>query len=149
PREPQARVPTSHSDEDAEHDDLDALAKAVGLLVLQWGQAEQSLDLIVAALWNWGDGKRHAKRIPIMLERKLVFVRSCLAIGAAAPLFPFKPALDNLLGGFEALSVARHDLIHGAIQLAKLDNGALVFARLEVRDGAHHYREIRIDGAEY
>ena len=61
--------PAGSRDQDSE--DLDTLARAIGLVVLQWGQAEQSLDLLVAVLWQSFDGQRFAKRIPVMLEPKL------------------------------------------------------------------------------
>jgi len=37
--------------------ELDALYKAVGFVVVQWGQAEQSLDMIVAMLFQNLGGK--------------------------------------------------------------------------------------------
>lgn len=128
-------------------DDLDAIAKAVGLVVLQWGQAEQSLDLLVATVWHSFNGKRHAKKIPLMLETKIKFVRACMS--SEASLSQFRTAAEELLERFEALSSVRHDLIHGAVaSLSPVDN-AFVFAKLDIRDGYHHHREVRIEAAEY
>ena len=127
--------------------DLDTIAKAVGLIVLQWGQAEQSLDLLVAMLWQSFDGKNHAKKIPFMLEPKVKFLRACIG---AEPLLKEEVATsDELLSRFEELSSLRHDLIHGAVaSISPVDN-AFIFAKLDVKDGFHHHREVRIEAAEY
>ena len=133
--------------ESQDADDLDAIAKAVGLVVLQWGQAEQSLDLLVAKLWHSFNGKRHAKKIPWMLQQKIKFVRACML--SEATLSQFRTTAEELLERFEALSSVRHDLIHGAVAaLSPVDN-AFVFSKLDIRDGYHHHREVRIEASEY
>lgn len=127
--------------------DLDTIAKAIGLIVLQWGQAEQSLDLLVAMLWQSFNGKSHAKRIPLMLDPKIKFLRACVE---TEPLLNSEAtASKELLLRFEELSSVRHDLIHGAVaSISPVDN-AFVFAKLDVKDGFHHHREVRIAAAEY
>jgi hypothetical protein len=128
-------------------EDLDSIAKALGLIVLQWGQAEQSLDLLVAMLWQSFDGKSNRKKIPIMLEPKLKFLRNY--IGADPLLREEVATLDELLSRFEKLSSLRNELIHGAAaSISPVDN-AFIFAKLDVKDGFHHHREIRIEAAEY
>lgn len=127
--------------------DLNALAKAVGLVVLQWGQAEQSLDLLVAILWHSFNGKRYAKKIPLMLEPKIEFVRACTSSDPG--LSQFRDAAEELLEQFKDLSSVRHELIHGAVaSISPVDN-AFVFAKLHIHDGYHHHREVRFEVAEY
>ena len=48
--------------------DLESLFIAVGFIVIQWGQAEQALDLIVSSLSHAYPGKK-AKRLPVMLAK--------------------------------------------------------------------------------
>ena len=139
-------MPRSASEQSAA-EDLDTLAKAIGLIILQWGQSEQALDLLVAMLWQSFEGKRHAKRIPIMLEPKIKFLRTCIA--QEALLAVEVQAAGELLDRFESLSSLRHDLIHGAVaSMSPIDN-AFVFAKLDVKDGFHHHREVRIEAEEY
>lgn len=127
--------------------DLDTIAKAVGLVVLQWASAEQSLDLLVALLWHSFDGKKHAKRLPKMLEPKITFVRACTA--SEASLSFCRSEAEQLLAKFESLSAIRHDLVHGAAaSIAPIDN-AFVFAKLDIRDGYHYHREVRIEADRY
>jgi hypothetical protein len=127
--------------------ELDAIAKAVGLVVLQWASAEQSLDLLVASLWHSFNGKRYAKRLPMMLEPKIAFVRACIT--SEPTLSPYQADAEKLLKRFETLSVVRHDLVHGAAaSIAPIDN-AFVFAKLDIRDGYHHHREVRIEASRY
>jgi hypothetical protein len=128
-------------------DELDTLAKAIGLIVIQWGQAEQSLDLLIALLWQSFDGKRFAKRIPVMLEPKIKFVRECMT--REPSLAGHQAAATALLDSFEELSSLRHDLIHGAVASVSTIDDAFVFAKLDVRDGFHHHREVRIEAHAY
>lgn len=127
--------------------DLNSIVQAVGLIVIQWGQAEQALDLLVAMLWQSFDGKRHAKKIPFMLEPKIKFLRACIA---TEPLLSKDAVVaDKVLSRFEELSSLRHDLIHGAVaSISPVDN-AFVFAKLDIKDGFHHHREVRIEAEEY
>jgi hypothetical protein len=37
---------------DQNTEDLDNIAKAFGLVVIRWGNCEQSLDMLVALLWR-------------------------------------------------------------------------------------------------
>jgi hypothetical protein len=138
-------VPSPEPNQDAQ--DLDTLAKAVGLVVLQWSQTEQSLELLVAVLWQSLGGKSFAKRIPKMLETKLEFVRKCAA-GTPA-LAAHRQRIEGLANSFESLSATRHDLIHGAPASIAAVDGAFVFARLEIRDGFHHHHEVRIEAEQY
>lgn len=127
--------------------DVESIAKAVGLIVIQWGQAEQSLDFIVAILWQLFDGKSHAKKIPIMLEKKIRFVRACFQSDAA--LTKLRSKAEDLLSRFEELSSLRHDLIHSAVVSTSEIDGAFVFGKLDVHDGHHYHREVKIDMSEY
>ena len=133
----------------AEHKDTDALFRAVGFIVVQWSQAEQSLDLLVAALFQECGGKRLAKknRMPFMLAPKLEFVRKCVT--QLPKLAPFREEGLALVSSFETLSEKRHDLIHGAVSsLSPVDN-AFPFIKLDIKDNAHHFREVRLEASEF
>jgi hypothetical protein len=130
---------------DADH--LDLIARAVGLVVLQWGQAEQSLELLVASLWQSFNGQRFAKKIPVMLSPKLTFVRACAA--GSPELKCLLPRLTSLTDQFRQLSMLRHDLVHGAPASIPTIDGHFVFTRLDVHDGFHHAREVRIPVEAY
>ncbi|QPD02849.1 MAG: hypothetical protein Nkreftii_000623 [Candidatus Nitrospira kreftii] len=93
--------------------ELDALFKAVGFVVVQWGQAEQSLDLTTAILYQDLEGRPLVKRLPKMLETKLEFVEKCLA--KMPSLASVRADGEVLVADFRTLSAKRHDLIHGAI----------------------------------
>ena len=127
--------------------DLDTIAKAVGLVVLQWGHAEQSLGLIVALLWQSFDGKKYAKKIPFMFDPKIKFIRTHIADDKRLKIH--SETANELLERFENLSSLRHDLIHGAVaSISPIDN-SFVFAKLDIRDGFHYHREVRIEVADY
>lgn len=128
-------------------DDLDTIAKAIGLIVLQWGQAEQALDLLVAMLWQSFDGKNYAKKIPFMLDPKIKFLRACLA--AESLLKNESDMAADIFARFEKLSSWRNDVIHGAVTSISILDNAFVFAKLDVKDGFHHHREVRIEAGEY
>jgi hypothetical protein len=128
-------------------EDLDALFKAVGFVVIQWGQAEQSLDLIVSMLYQNLGGKELVKRIPVMLAPKLNYLRKCLS--KIPQLREFQNDGDLLISKFEELSQKRHDVIHGAIASLSMEDGAFRFAKLDVKDGFHVFREFRFESEEF
>lgn len=130
-------------------EDLDTLFKAVGFVVVQWGQAEQSLDLIVAGLFKNYGGKHLARksRIPIMLGTKLEFVSKCLS--QMPRLASSREEGEALVSDFNRLSQRRHDLVHDAVvSLSPVDN-AFVFAKLDVKAGSHFAREVRLEASEF
>ena len=132
-----------------EYKDMDALFRAIGFVVVQWGQAEQSLDLLVAALFQECGGKRLAKknRMPVMLAPKLEFVRKC--ISQLPKLAPFNEEGLALVGSFDRLSQKRHDLIHGAVASLSPVDDAFSFVKLDVKDNFHHAREVRLEASEF
>lgn len=140
-------MPISPGGTKYDNDELDALFKAVGFVVVQWGQAEQSLEMIVAMLYQNLGGKPLVKRIPVLLTPKLEFVQKCLA--TIPKLQRFKTEGDALVQNFEELSKKRHDLIHGAIASLSMEQGGFQFAKLDVKDGFHVLREFRFESAEF
>jgi len=140
-------MPISPGGTKYDDDELDALFKAVGFVVVQWGQAEQSLEMIVAMLYQNLGGKPLAKRIPVLLAPKLEFVQKCLA--RLPKLQQFKAEGEALVQKFEELSQKRHDLIHGAIASVAMDKGGFQFAKLDVKDGFHVLREFRFESADF
>lgn len=140
-------MPSSNEPQSTDADHLDLIARAVGLVVLQWGQAEQSLELLVASLWQSFGGQRFAKKIPVLLSPKLTFVRACAT--GTPELASLASRLVSLTHRFAQLSVLRHDLIHGAPASISTIDGHFVFIRLDVHDGFHHAREVRIPVEAY
>jgi len=128
-------------------DELDALFKAVGFVVIQWGQAEQSLEMIVAMLYQSLGGKPLTNRIPVLLTPKLEFVEKCLT--SLPPLHQFKSEGDALIRKFEELSQRRHDLIHGAVASLSIEDGGFSFIKLDVKDGFHVARPVRFESSEF
>lgn len=130
-------------------DDIDTLFKTVGFVVVQWAQAEQSLDLIVAGLFQNYGGKRLARknRLPVMLATKLEFLRKCLS--QIPRLTSFKDEGAALVSNFNRLSQRRHDLVHGAVASLSPVDGAFVFAKLDVKTDFHFAREVRLEASEF
>ena len=131
----------------SEFEELEVIAKAIGFIVINWGQAEQSLDLLVAILWNSFNGKNYAKKIPIMLEPKLKFVTACF--GSELSLSSEKEGAKTLVEKFEKLGSLRHEIIHGAIASTFLNNQSIVLNKLSVKNGLHHSHEVKIEIESY
>jgi hypothetical protein len=130
-----------------DQEDLDNIAKAFGLVVIQWGNSEQSLDMLVALLWQSFPTREFAKRIPVMLSLKLKFLRKSFA--SVKTLKPLQTDAEVVFSEFDRLSQMRHDLIHGAVaSLAPVD-GNLVLMKFDVHDDFHHVREVRFPVAAY
>ncbi len=140
-------MPASSGGTRYEDEELDSLFKAVGFVVVQWGQAEQSLDMLVAMIYQQLGGKQFAKRLPKMLSTKLEFLTECLSNISA--LAPFKAEGDALVVDFQRLSDRRHDLIHGAVASLSPQNGAFVFAKFDIENDFHRVREFRFEIADF
>ncbi|HUW49430.1 MAG TPA: hypothetical protein VMV75_00280 [Sulfuricella sp.] len=130
-----------------DNDELDSLFKAVGFIVVQWGQAEQSLDLAIAILYHELGGKACSKRLPKMLGPKLEFLNKCLSQIPA--LDPYRDEGATLVANFRKLSDRRHDIIHGAIASVSAKDGAFIFAKLDLKNDIHVVREFRFDAADF
>jgi len=128
-------------------DDADALYRAIGFIVVQWGQAEQTLDMIVAMLYRELGGKRLAKRLPKMLETKLSFSEACFS--EISSLATFRSEADILIAEFRRLSQTRHDLIHGAVTSLTPKDNAFLFAKLDIEDDLHHVRDVQLRAAHF
>ena len=130
-----------------DNDELDSLFKAVGFVVVQWGQAEQALDLATAILYQNLGGKACSKRLPKMLQPKLEFLSKCLS--KIPVLDSLRGEGEALIANFHKLSDKRHDLIHGAIASVSATDGAFMFAKLDIKDDIHVVREVRFDSADF
>jgi hypothetical protein len=127
-------------------EELDELFRQVGFIVVQWGQAEQSLDLAIATIYQCYATQKRPKRMPKMLDTKLKYLESC--VRDIRELSPYRAAADGLVADFRRLSGLRHDLIHGAITDTEAENGMFTFAKLDVKKDFHFLRQVRLDGAE-
>jgi hypothetical protein len=127
--------------------DLDNIAKAFGLVVIQWGNCEQFLDMLVALLWRSFPTRALARRIPVMLTPKLEFARKSFA-GVEA-LKPFQPQADVIFSEFDRLSKIRNDLIHGAVASLTPIDDHIILVKFDVHDDFHHVREVRLPVSAY
>jgi hypothetical protein len=127
--------------------ELDTLFQAVGFVVVQWALAEQSLELAIAILYQNLGGRSLAKRVPKMLEPKLVFVSNCLATNQT--LAHLRLEADALVADFRRLSVRRHGLVHGAIASLSLTNGGFEFTKLDIENNIHVAKDFRLEGADF
>lgn len=132
-----------------EDNDLNTIALAFGLVGIQWGIAEQQLDLCVANIWQDFDCRHHTKnnKIPMMLKPKLEFLRKCFA--TTQELQPYQALAESVFTEFDRLSGLRHDMTHGAIAALESVEGFFVLNKLDIKDGFHHLREVRIPIVDY
>ena len=126
--------------------DLEALFIAVGFIVVQWGQAEQSLDLLVSVLSHAYPGKRE-KKLPVMLEVKIDFVRKCIA--NTPEIAHLSKDLESLLQEFESLAPMRHDLVHGAITSITPTSRGFTFLKLDSDKVHNSTREVLLSGSDF
>lgn len=116
--------------------DLDKLFRSVGFVVVQWGYAEQSLDLIVASIFH--SPKRHVlpKRRPKQLEPKVEFLADCFA--TMPPLKTLAAEASPILETFSRIGTVRNDLVHSTIADFSLKDGAFTFLKIDVVPAASH-----------
>lgn len=127
--------------------DIESLFKAIGFVVVQWGHAEQSLDLLVAAILHRFDGNPLLKHRPRMLEPKLDFLRKCFL--QLPGLEQFRVEGEALLSRFAITGKKRNDLVHGAITNLSIENGAFIFSKIDVNQEGHALRAVVLDQSEF
>lgn len=129
-------------------EDLDNLARMVGLLVIQWGSAEQTLELTVSALFNSGSGpKVKSGKVPQQLTAKLEYLSRCA--DHMVELKPIKINVDKLIEDFKTLSDLRHSIIHGAASSINQIDGVYSFGRMDFAKGLQMHRTIALDVREF
>lgn len=138
--------PSDASQAKTADEELESLYRFVGLVVIQWGQSEQSLDLVVSTLYQNYGGSALVKKMPKMLETKLEFVEK--AFEELKGLDEFKPLAMRVVSEFKRLREFRHDFIHGAIADTVPKNGRFSFVKLDVGRDIHSVREFEIDGRD-
>lgn len=128
---------------------FESLCKSVGFVTIQWGQSEQSLELLVNVLFRdyGGSGLPKRKRMPRPLAEKLSFVKECAS--AIPSLAAFRSDLESLVSNFESLIQTRHGLVHGALANTKAVNGVYSFMRLETHPDIHEVKEFQYDLMEF
>ena len=128
--------------------DIETLFKAVGFVVVQWGFAEQSLDLLVANIFNFFSEHPSLKRRPTNLEPKIEFLRGCFATIPA--LEQFRTESEMLLPRFAAIGKRRNDLVHGAISGTSIEDGSFMFLKVDVKPKEHHsIRSVFLDDSDW
>jgi len=90
--------------------EIESLFKAIGFVVVQWGSAEQSLDLMVAAVFHRFVGNSLLKRRPRMHAAKLDLLRKCFS--QLPDLEQFRVDGEASLSRFAIAANKRHDLVH-------------------------------------
>lgn len=128
--------------------DIEKLFKGIGFVVVQWGFAEQSLDLIVASIFHAFDGHPSLKRRPQHLEPKIEFLTECFT--TFPELAQFKVEGEALMDRFSATGKMRNDLVHGAITATSEEDGAFMFLKIDVRGKQpHSVRSIFLDDSDW
>lgn len=115
---------------------IESLFKAVGFVVVHWGFAEQSLDLLVANIFHSFDGHPLLKRRPQHLAPKLEFLERCFA--EIPSLAPFRAESVALLPRFASAGKKRNELVHGAISEISIEDGTFMFLKVDVNPNEHH-----------
>ncbi|MYM36426.1 hypothetical protein GTP38_19030 [Duganella sp. FT94W] len=129
-------------------EDLDNLSRMVGLLVIQWGSAEQTLELTVSALFNSGNGpKVKSGKVPQQLTAKLEYLSRCA--DHMVELKSIKISVDKLINDFKILSNLRHSIIHGAASSINHIDGVYSFGRIDLANRVQTHRTITLDVRDF
>jgi len=128
--------------------DIETLFKAVGFVVVQWGLAEQSLDLIVANIFHSFNGHHLLKRRLQNLEPKIKFIRDCFS--EIPELKSFSAEGNALLTRFSAAGKKRNDIVHSAIASLSIEDGSFRFLKIDVLPKEHHsVREVLLEDSDW
>ncbi|SFI39654.1 hypothetical protein [Nitrosomonas sp. Nm34] len=120
--------------------DIGILYNIVGFIVVQWGFAEQSLDLMVANIFHYFDGHVLLKNRPINLGSKLKFLKECF--NKIPELTEFRKESEELFLRFENAGIKRNDIVHGAILDITKKDGAFMFLKIDVKPTKYHSQRL-------
>ena len=97
------------------HGEFRALCTAVGFIVLNWGMAEQQLDMLVNIAFRHcgGEALRPHKGIPRHYSDKVDFLKACFKKLPA--LEPFASEGRSLVERVSARASKRNDLVRGSL----------------------------------
>lgn len=128
--------------------DLETLFKAIGFVVVQWASAEQSLDMLVAAIFHCRKNDSLLKRRPRNLEPKVALLQKCFS--QFPELSEFKTEAISLLPRFLTAGKIRNDLVHGAIADLESSGGTFTFSKLDLEPTiGHSVRAVHLSQAEW
>lgn len=127
--------------------DLETLFKAIGFVVVQWGSAEQSLDLMVANIFYYFNGDPSLKKRHRNLEPKVKFLQERFA--EFPELAQFRAESETLFSRFLEVGKKRNDLVHGGMASLSIENGQFILLKLDVSPIGHHIRSVVLDEVEW
>lgn len=116
--------------------DIETLFKVVGFIVVQWGQTEQNLDLMVARLFWVFKGHTLFNQRPRNLKPKVVFLRKCFE--KLPELAQFRAESEPLLARFLSVGEKRNEIVHGGIADLSIKDGAFMFLKMDVIPAKNH-----------
>jgi hypothetical protein len=129
-----------------QNSDEETLFKAVGFVVVQFGCAEQVLDMLTFIIFP--KSKKPPKKQPVLLTAKTQFIRDNMDCHPI--LQQLKIEIDALLTRFEKVGEKRNDIVHGAITSLSLENGSFKFAKMDIVKGdVPTIRPVHLDDAEF
>lgn len=126
--------------------DEEILFKAVGFVVVQFGCAEQVLDMLATIVFS--KAKKQPKKQPVLLTAKTKFIRD--NIDCHPILQQLSVEIAALLARYEKIGEKRNDIVHGAITSMDALNGVFKFAKLDIVKGdVPTLRPVHLDDAEF
>ncbi len=128
--------------------DIETLFKSVGFITVQWGFAEQSLDLMVATIFHSFEGHPvPSKRRPQFLEPKVEFLEKCFSEIPA--LSQFRSESEPLLARFISSGKRRNELMHGAISGIEIKDDGFMFLKVDLKHNEHHIRPVFLEASDW
>lgn len=128
--------------------DIETLFKAVGFITVQWGFAEQSLDLMIAVIFHSFEGHPVlSKRRPQFLDPKVELLEKCFA--EIPELSQFRPEIKPLLARFSSSGKRRNELIHGAISSIEIEDDSFMFLKVDLKQNEHHIRPVFLEASDW
>lgn len=130
-------------------DDMKPLYCNIGFVALQWAYVEQNIDMIVAIIYHFFNGKLLADKqeIPRSLTKKIPFINKCLK--AIPDLAPFQAEGKALMTRANQFSKKRHDMIHSVLVKWNPNPESFDFAKFDYEKEIHRLREINFTANDY
>lgn len=109
---------------------FDELCLRVGHVAVSWSSAENSLDMLVAQIFQSVPDKPNEREIPKVFNRKVRYLRK--AFNNAKVLQPFRDKGLRILEYLNAVAEQRHVVIHGVLLGHNTKYNAYEFSKLDL-----------------
>jgi hypothetical protein len=124
-----------------------AMCADLGHVLLNWSDAEQSLDMCVTIVFKYCGGKKLRNDLPRSLSVKVEFMRR--GFRTLDTLAPLATLGLGIMDRMSAVAAKRHDMVHSALAGVESVDGKWCFMKFDYGSDIHTVRSVSFSAQEF